>query len=227
MAIRYYDQALTEKIKGWVKDPNLNVLSPSDTARLFQMKMDQNNDKPLSLPFVALSRDSDMEVIVTQKRPLTYDGASLSATKKSTKILNAIPIKLSYQLDIYTRYFAEADEYARNFIFNFINYPGLHIELPYNDSNIVHDSTVLLESTVSDNSDIAERLIKSQFTRMTLKLTIDDAYLFSIPFKENWKVELSTVDQNTDEIKEIKTTMGSGLVITDENEENEEPVIIL
>ena len=228
MAIRYYDQALTEKIKGWVKDPNLNVLSPNDTSRLFQMKLDQNNDRPLNLPFVALSRDSDIEIISTQRRPLTYDGASLEATKRTTKILNAIPIKLSYQLDIYTRYFAEADEYTRNFIFNFINYPGLHIELPYNDSNIVHDSTVLIESTVSDNSDIQERLIKDQFTRMTLKLTIDDAYLFSIPFKDNWKVELSETYQASDEItKEVQTTMGSGLVIVEPDMTDPTKTIIL
>ena len=40
MAIRYYDEALTEKIKSWVKDPDMRVLSPNDSTRLFQMKAD-------------------------------------------------------------------------------------------------------------------------------------------------------------------------------------------
>ena len=34
---------------------------------------------------------------------------------------------------------------------------------------------------VEDNSDIPERLFKTQFTRWTLSVTIDDAYLFSAP----------------------------------------------
>lgn len=189
MAIRYYDNALTEKIKGWVKDPNMKILSPSDSSRLFQMKLDENNDKPLTLPLIAISRDSEIEIISTNRRPMTYDGATLDQTQKTSKLLNAIPIKISYQLDIYTRYFAEADEYLRNFIFNFINYPKLNIEIPYNDAMVFHDSTVLLNKTASDTSDIKERLITGQFTRMTLKLNIDDAYLFSIPFKDNWRVE--------------------------------------
>ena len=83
----------------------------------------------------------------------------------------------------------------RNFVFNIINYPNLHIEIPYNDAKVIHDSTVLLESTISDTSDIPERLISGQFTRLSLRLTIDDAYLFSVPFMKNWNVEY------TDEIK--------------------------
>lgn len=193
MAIRYYDQALVDKIKAWVKDPNMVILSPSDSTRLFQMRVDQQNDKPLTLPMIALSRDSDIEIISTTKRALTYDGSHLNNTEKVSKVLNAIPIKLTYQLDIYTKYFAEADEYVRNFLFNFINYPKVSIEIPYNNANVLHTSTVLVESTISDSSDIPERLISGQFTRMTMRLTVDDAYMFSVPFMDNWKVEIGEV----------------------------------
>lgn len=193
MAIRYYDQALVNKIKDWVKDPNLRVLPPDETTRLFQMKVDQNNDKPITLPMIALSRDNDIEIISTAKKALSYDGGHLEYTEDKSSLLNAIPIKLSYQLDIYTRYFAEADEYVRNFIFNFINYPRLHIEIPYNNAKVIHNSTVLVESPVSDSSSIPERLISGQFTRMTIRLNIDDAYLFSVPFMYNWKIETGEV----------------------------------
>ena len=203
MAIRYYDEALVEKIKSWVKDPNMKVLSPNDSTRLFQLKADLNNDKPLTLPFIAISRDSDIEIINTNKHALTYDGGRLSVDENKTQALNAIPIKISYQLDIYTKYFAEADEYLRNFIFNLINYPRLSIEIPYNDSKIVHNFTIQLDSTVSDNSDIPERLIAGQFTRMSLKFYIDDAYLFSVPFMKNWKIEVSEVEIFNEKEKNI------------------------
>lgn len=204
MAIRYYDQALVEKIKNWIKDPNLVVLSPSDSTRLFQQRADALNDKKLTLPLVALSRDSDIEIISTTKKALSYDGAHLQNSIKTSKILNAIPIKLTYQLDIYTKYFAEADEYARNFIFNFINYPKLSIEIPYNNAKVVHDSTVLVESTISDSSDIPERLISGQFTRFTIRLTVDDAWLFSVPFMDNWKIETGLIEISNDNENIIK-----------------------
>ena len=203
MAIRYYDEALVEKIKSWVKDPNMKVLSPNDSTRLFQLKADLNNDKPLTLPFIAISRDSDIEIINTNKHALTYDGAHLEVDEDKSKQLNAIPIKISYQLDIYTKYFAEADEYLRNFIFNLINYPRLSIEIPYNNSKITHNFTIQLDSTVSDNSDIPERLIAGQFTRMSLKFYIDDAYLFSVPFMKNWRIEVGEVEIFNEKEKNI------------------------
>ena len=107
-------------------------------------------------------------------------------------------------LDIYTKYFAEADEYARNFIFNFINYPKLSIEIPYNNAKVVHDSTVLVESTISDSSDIPERLISGQFTRFTIRLTVDDAWLFSVPFMDNWKIETGLIEISNDNENIIK-----------------------
>lgn len=191
MAIRYYDEAVYEKIKRWVKDPNMRILKPDESSRLFQLQADLNDDKPLRLPLIALSRDNSMEVTTTTKRSLSYDGGHVAANTGKSEILNAVPIKLSYQLDIYTKYFAEADEYTRNFIFNIINYPKVIVEIPYNNAKIHHSSNIMLESTVSDNSDIPERLISGQFTRMSLRFTIDDAYLFSIPFMDNWNVEYS------------------------------------
>jgi len=192
MAIRYYDEALANKIQSWLKDDTIRVLKPDETARLFSMKADDAKDAPIHLPIIALSRDRDIEVLNTRKRPMSYDGMSIRAyddkTGKEVRFesgfkLNAIPIRLTYQLDIYTRDMVDADEYLRNFVFNFVNYPNVTITLPYNGANIHHESTVYMSSTISDNSDIPQRLFPSQFTRYTIGLMIDNAYLFSIPNK--------------------------------------------
>lgn len=195
MAIRYYDEALYEKIKNWVVDPNLTILKPSESSRLFQLRADQNLDKPLTLPLIALSRNNDIEIISTAKKALYYDGGHISATPEQSKLLNGIPIRISYQLDIYCKKFEEADEYMRNFVFNIINFPNIEIEIPYNGAKYIHKSTLSLEQSISDTSDIPERLVSGQFTRLTLRLYIDDAYLFSVPFMDNWSIEYS------DEIK--------------------------
>lgn len=185
MAIRFYDEALVEKIQKWVKDPSMRVLRPDETTRLFQMKSDVNNDRPIQLPLIAISRDKNIEILNTQKQVKTFDGFTYASNEKTSIPINVIPVQIGYQIDIYTRGMAEADEYIRNFVFNFINLPKLKIDIPYNDAHYEHLSNIWIDSNVTDNSDISERLFPDQFVRFTIKLVVDDAYLFSLPTKEN------------------------------------------
>ncbi|WP_300924725.1 hypothetical protein [uncultured Clostridium sp.] len=130
-----------------------------------------------------------MVITNTNKKPLTFSGAKDKVNKDKGNQLNAIPMQINYQLDIYTRYFEESDEYMRNFVFNIINYPKLEIEIPYNNSNIKHISYIRLSPDIEDNSDIPERLVEGQFTRRTLSLNIDDAYLFDYRTRDTVKIE--------------------------------------
>lgn len=192
MAIRFYDEALIKKISSWDVNNKLMIIKPDEVSRFFQINADINNDKPLKLPLIAISRDTDIMVLNNNKKAMTFDGAEVRVLDDSNKnvelnktfVLNAIPIQISYQLDIYTRELAEADEYLRNFVFNFINYPNLTIEIPYNNVKLMHESTIYLDKTIQDNSDIPQRLFPDQFTRYTIKLIVDNAYLFSAPSKD-------------------------------------------
>lgn len=185
MAVRFYDEALVKKISNWTKNSKgLTVLKPEETTRFFEMTLDQIKDKTLTLPLIAISRDKNIDILNMQKQAKTFDGYSLHKSKNAAIPINVVPIRLGYQIDVYTRGIAEADEYMRNFIFNFINYPKLEVTLPYNDFDIQHQSIIHLDSTVTDNSDIKEHLFADQFTRFTFKLIIEDAYLFSIPIQE-------------------------------------------
>jgi hypothetical protein len=202
MAIGLIDEALYSKIQGWIKDPNMVILKPNETLRLFQTVADQTNDKPITLPLIALSRDSDIEVLQTNKRPLSFSGTILEANNKNVELLNGIPIEVSYQLDIYTKGFSEGDEYLRNFVFNFVNHPKLIIDIPYNKVNLKHTANVRISSTITDTSDIPQRLFSGQFTRWTIKLFVDDCYLFSVPVNTTPGIELGNVEviESTGEI---------------------------
>lgn len=142
MAIRFYDDALYEKIKKWVQDPNMRILKPDETTRLFQMQADMNNDQPIKLPLIAISRDRDIEVLNAQKQVKTFDGFKYSTNEKVSMPINVIPIQIGYQIDIYARHMVEADEYLRNFIFNFVNLPKLKVDIPYNDTHYEHISNI-------------------------------------------------------------------------------------
>jgi hypothetical protein len=171
----------------------LLILYPDETARLFQTIADTKNDQPLQLPLIAISRDRDIEILNTNRKPLTYTGKTFRMNGKQIDHLNGIPISLSYQIDIYTRFREEADEYIRNFVFNIINYPTLEIELPYHDCKLGQKSFMSLQSTISDNSDIPERLVSGEFTRMTINVVLSDAYLFSYEFEDKLDIEVDQI----------------------------------
>lgn len=185
MGVRFYDDALVKKINKWIKDPNLVVLKPNEVSRLWQVRADQKNDEPLTLPLIAISRDPNINISVSTKRNLTFDGLKLDGTKMQTIQLGAIPVDINYQIDIYTKKYEEGDEYMRNLIFNFVNYPKMKVLLPYNGANIEHVCYTRLSPNVTDNSDVSEKLFPDQFTRWSLQISVHDAYLFSIPTKEN------------------------------------------
>ena len=195
MSIRYYDLALYEKIKSWCKDDKLVILKPDEVTRLIQIRADQTDDKPISLPLIAISRGNDVELLNTTKQPITYDGLRLEGkSKKKVKQLNAIPIAIHYQIDIYTRHYEEGDEYLRNMLFNLINHPRLLIKIPYNDTDRVHEGNISVDTDVTDNSTTPNKLVSGQFTRWTITLTIADAYLFSVPIRDVWLIKDATIE---------------------------------
>lgn len=189
MSVYLYDEAFVTKLQSWTKDTQIQVYGPDDTRRLFEVMAQSSNDSPIKLPIICLRRKSGLNVIQTGKRPLSFDGIKIAGTQENAAKLNAIPIDISYQLDIYTRYFKEADEFLRNIIFNIINYPKLTITIPYNDFDIEHNGFIRMSSDVEDNSNIPERLISGQFTRLTFNITIDDAYLWNVKTKQNLSID--------------------------------------
>ena len=192
MAIGLYDEAVAAKINAWLpKDKNrsIQILKPDETQRLFEIEADEKNDKPLSLPLIALARNTTIDILGPTMTPKSFDGLMLESDGQHTLQLNAIPISLSYQMDIYTRRFDEGDELLREFVFKLINNPQIVIELPYNNKKIKQVATIRLQDQVEDTSAIGERLFPGQFTRWTLRFNIEGAYLYSVPYVENVKMD--------------------------------------
>lgn len=197
MSATLYDEAVLNKIKKWIKDPKVKITGPNETRRSFEYIADITNDHPIELPLITLRRGSTITIQHSTKRPLSYDANRQIGeyTDEGTfrhDNLPAIPITIEYQLDIYTRYFEEAEEYVRDFVFKLINNPTVKIEIPYNSCNKIHASNIRLHPEIQDNSDIPERMIADEFTRKTLSFYIDDAYLFSYNTKDASTIEVET-----------------------------------
>jgi hypothetical protein len=207
MAIGYYDEAVTQKIKGWLADSSkLRVLSPDESARLIQLHAEDAEDKPLQLPLIAISRNKDLEIESTIKQNKSFDGLIIDRPDNKTTIhLNVIPVKTTYQLDIYTKKRIEADEYVRQYLFKLINNPQIIIEIPYNNCIVKHTANLRVLNTVSDTSDISTHIFPGQFYKWTIQLELQDGFLFSIPQKQPWKivgVEVTIANKITDPISE-------------------------
>lgn len=208
MAISYYDEAITQKIKGWLADSSqLKVLSPDESNRLIQLNAEDSNDQPLKLPVLAISRNKDLEIESAIKQNKSFDGLIIGKDEinATTIHLNAIPIKTTYQIDIYTKKRIEADEYIRQYLFKLINNPQIIIEIPYNNYIVKHTANLRVLNTVSDTSDISTHVFAGQFYKWTIQLELQDGFLFSIPQKKNWRfvgVELTTADKIVDPTEE-------------------------
>ena len=191
MAISYYDEAITQKIKNWLASSSkLRVLSPDESTRLIQLAAEDSNDKPLKLPIIALSRNKEIELESAIKQNKSFDGfVLLKDEATSTTIhLNVIPIKTTYQLDIYTKTRLEADEYVRQYLFKLINNPQIIIEIPYNNYIVKHTANLRVLNTISDTSDIPSHIFAGQFYKWTIQLELQDGFLFSIPQKSGWRI---------------------------------------
>lgn len=197
MSIMLYDEAVANKINSWLpKSGNrkIQVLKPDEVDRLYQIEADERNDKPLQLPLIAISRSTTIDILQKTMVPMSFDGLMIESDGLHSLELNAIPISLSYQLDIYTRRYDEGDALLREFIFKLINNPQIVIELPYNNQHFKHVSTIQLQGSVEDTSGISERIVPGQFTRWTLRFDIIGAYLFSLPYVDNVGIELGAIE---------------------------------
>ncbi len=207
MAISYYDEAITQKIKNWLADSSkLRVLSPDESSRLIQLMADDSKDRPMTLPVIAISRNKDIELESAIKQNKSFDGFVIDKdnTTATTIHMNVIPIKTTYQLDIYTKKRIEADEYVRQYLFKLINNPQIIIDIPYpHKDNCVlrHTANIRVLNTISDTSDIPTHIFAGQFYKWTIQLELQDGFLFSIPQKQGWKlvgVEITAADKIVD-----------------------------
>ena len=177
MAISYYDDAVTAKIKGWVADnSNLRVLNPDETKRVIELHAEDSNDAPLKLPLLTISRNKELEIANAIKQSKSFDGLVIDTDdiNAATVHMNVIPVKTLYQLDIYTKRQLEADEYVRQFLFKLINNPQIIVEIPYNNYIINHTANLRVLNSVSDTSDIPSHIFPGQFYRWTIQLELQD-----------------------------------------------------
>lgn len=199
MGSNIYDKGLLNKLKGWTSNTQLQVYGVDETRQLYETIADNNKDNPIELPLLTLTRNLGYSIINggTTRRPLSYDGITYKVTDydsyQTSTVINAIPISLSYRLDVYTRYAEQADVIMSQLIFNLINYPSFEVEIPKVEEK--HTARITINDNVEDNSSITERFVIGNLTRLSISFSIDDAYLWDIRELHNVDIEIRVNDK--------------------------------
>ena len=209
MSVYLYDEALVSKIKYWTEKTQIHVYGVDEVKELFQVIADETGDKPITLPILTISRPKGYTIVNKNKNPTSYNGIRVIQGEDTASMLAKIPINIQYQFDVYTRFQKEADMYMRNLVFNIVNYPTLSINIPYRNINFSHNGNIRITSDIMDTSNTSVRLFNGQFTRLSVTVSIDDAYLWDLRVANNLSIEDGNVlyVRNPDGITFTKETI--------------------
>lgn len=173
-AVGLYDDAIVTSFRKLLRDQTISIIPPENAIRFAaQVRKDKAN-----LPIVSLNRlgfSIKLDEINQKARNI---GSFVTRNGNNENIFaQVIPIRIEYQIDVFTVDRVTCDAICRELIFYMIQHPTLQVTVPYG-LDIKHDFNLFLDSDVVDNSDTIEHTEKGVKFRYTLTFYCDDAYLF-------------------------------------------------
>ena len=174
MSVKSYDDAIINKFRSVFNDDTIYIL-PVENAIRFTAQLNRDT---VRFPMISTTRLGysiiSNEVNFQAKRIGSFterDGENNNIFAQS------IPIRIEYQMDIFTVDRQSCDEIVRELIFFFAQHPTLVAHFQYG-LNIDHNFNIFLNDDIVDNSDTVEHVNNGVMFRNTLTFYTDDARLF-------------------------------------------------
>ena len=168
-----YDTAIVEDLRSIFDDDKIFICPPD---RVFAT-IGRLSEDDVKLPMISVVRTGTS--LGNSQHSMRFTGGLLSIdpqTNENTK-LQAIPITINYQLDVWTKHREENDNIVRELLFYYMTHPTLLVDIPYG-SNLKHNFNIFFDSNIEDNSDISDHVNRGEYFRQTLSIYTDDAYLW-------------------------------------------------
>lgn len=214
-----YDMALVEDLRvrfNYTKDgkpKTNNKIQITNAEDVFRIIGDIENDN-IEFPIISLVR-TGWRLLDFSQEFQNNTGALIghledpSGTRIRQVRLQALPIQINYQLDIWTQNRIDNDIIAREFIWFYKLNPQLLVKIPHG-LNITHPFNIGIEPEIVDNSDIGEHNSRGRYYRQTLGLYTDgDAYLWKSSVTNIPTIELDNkfeiYDGKLGDIKDLVT----------------------
>lgn len=175
MSVGLYDKAIVNHFRDILDDERIHIL-PVEHAIRFTAQLTKDDVK---FPLISTTRLNysirSSDINFYGLRQGGYQNRNSDGTSTFEQI---IPIRINYQMDIFTVDKRTGDELVRELVFHILLNPTLQVEVPYG-LNAKRDFNIYLDSDIVDNSDTIEHLDKGVRFRNTLTFYTDDAYLFA------------------------------------------------
>ena len=193
MSVHRYDEAIINHFREIFNDSRIHIL-PVEQAIRFTGQLRQDNVK---FPLISTNRlgwsirTSDINF-----NALHTGGYQKRNDNGTNTFAQNVPIRINYQMDIFTVDKITGDEMVREVVFDFLLHPTLKVEVPYK-IGMEHVFNIFLDSDIVDNSDTVEHINTGVLFRNTLTFYTDDAYLFAGRDELHGGVDGTVDDLNT------------------------------
>lgn len=191
MNVYNYDNAIIEDLRQLIQDDRIHILPPDN---LFRLLARTENDE-IEFPAISITRRG-WSISDSHPQMMKFDGTLLEVDKEGKKYtrLQAIPISISYQMDIWTKTRLENDSIMRELIFYYSTHPTLNVDIPYDNKVYYHKFNIFFNSDIEDNSDIVSHINRGEYFRQTISFYTDDAYLWKSSSRGPTTVDASIFD---------------------------------
>lgn len=193
MSVYFYDKALVTHFRDILDDNRIHIL-PVEQAIRFTAQLQRDDVK---FPLISTTRLGYSIRSSDRNFAALHSGGYQRRTSEGTNMFaQIIPIRIEYQLDVFTVDQRSCDELIRELIFHISQHPTLSVEIPY-CLDTEHVFNIFLDDDIVDNSDTVEHVNKGVLFRNTLTLYTDDAYLFASREQLHGKVtsDVHTMDK--------------------------------
>lgn len=175
MSVHFYDKALITHFRDILDDNRIHIL-PVEQAIRFTAQLQQDNVK---FPLISTTRLGYSIRNNDRNFAALHSGGYQRRTDVGTNVFaQIIPIRIEYQMDVFSVDQRTCDELIRELIFHITQHPTLTVEIPY-ILDTQHVFNIFLGDDIVDNSDTVEHVNRGVLFRNTLTLYTDDAYLFA------------------------------------------------
>lgn len=174
MSVKAYDDAIINEFRRIFNDNTIYIL-PVENAIRFSAQLNRDNVK---FPMISTTRLGYSIRHENVSFPAKMIGSFVTRDGKNNNLFaQSVPIRIEYQMDVFTVDRQSCDEIIRELIFFFLQHPTLVAHFEYG-LNIDHNFNLYLNDDIVDNSDTVEHVNSGVMFRNTLTFYADDALLF-------------------------------------------------
>lgn len=173
-----YDDAIVKDLRKRISDERVTI-TPYDN--LMNSLGKSENDK-IELPIISIAR-TGWSLSESRPHPMKFIGElsriDEGEVNNEKKIVNvyAMPIRIDYLLDVWTKRRLDNDNIMRELLFYYSIHPTLQVKIPYGLDDY-KNFNIMFGTDIEDNSNIPEHVNIGEYIRQTISFYVDDAYLW-------------------------------------------------